>query len=360
MKTLLTSLLTLLLSSVSVLVFAEQESDKCSLQYYFSSAYPVSYTYAEGETLADICVEPLVKNEMFRVLLVRDKRANVVHTTTPSIAIDAAGQIACATCGAIDFAKHETTCEANALGAAWQKIGQQTFITVGNVLGVPYQNYVGTTYGFATTLNATTVSGTGGYFYCYLVALDTRHYDSTKDTFACDGSTSPVAGYAMTQCYYDEGIYNFNLSAQKPLSATNFMVNGKTGVLGSYNQIDFPGRILPWQSCAEIKSLVVDGETLTGDDLADYLTPKVNSMIATAEGLSLTATAPDVQYYTLYTKAKLSDESWVPFEDFVNENENFVDKTIGKRYTRFRIDGKSLSIPQVYGEASRFYMLRGE
>ena len=84
-------------------------------------------------------------------------------------------------------------------------------------------------------------------------------------------------------------------------------------------------------------------------------------MTTSADGLTLTANAPDVQYYTLYTTDNLTNGSWKKFEEFVNNDENFVDKTIGKRYTRFRIDGKSLlSIPVISGETSRFYQLRGE
>jgi hypothetical protein len=125
-----------------------------------------------------------------------------------------------------------------------------------------------------------------------------------------------------------------------------------------------PGWKLPWQPAAEITSLAVtqDGveKVLTGDDLKKYLTPKVTAFAqTTVEGkpfLTLTANAPDVQYYTLYTTKTLSDDSWTKFEEYAKT----LDNVDGKYYTRFRIDGESLSIPVDPDDEARFYQLRSE
>lgn len=399
MKTLLTSFLTLLFSSVSVSLYASDIEPQINIGmnafdawFCFDSGYPVSYAYATGTDPEDVCIEPLVKNEVFRILLVRDKRIDygewstpispavnsaVQATLEPAVAIDAAGQVVCSACGTVDFTKHTTLkngseCAGNVLGAKWADIMvwsteeskdvPSPMITVGSSEGVPGQTpaSLGGYHGFrviATTTAPGYVEGEESAIYAYLVALDTR--DGMGE---CKGETTHVVRYAMTLCHYNE--YTIGCPEDK-FSPRNYYVLGETGFIQGAGQIlDYPGHLWGWQPCAEIKSLAVDGVEKTGEALKKYLTPEIAALgQATEDGktvLTLTATAPDVQYYTLYTKAKLSDASWMPFEKFVNEDENFVDKTIGKRYTRFRIDGKSLSIPVISGETSRFYQLRGE
>ena len=331
---------------------------------------PVCYRYTEdflesGMTPSTVN-EPLAKNEILRVCIVRDKRgANVSYNTPPAVAVDAAGQLVCAECGTVNFAQHDLTCAGNATGAKWLDLNWTVFgttttvtaeyATVGDVLGVP-ENFLANVgaykqYGFqvSTDTDVEKADGKAYKVYMYLGAMDTRTGAGT-----CEGLPKHVKAYAMAICY---GTAEQAYVEASPASPYAWLVNASDGKSLSTPS---PGRELAWQSSAEIKSLVVDGKTYTGQALTDYLTPKVASITTSAEALSLTATAPNVQYYTLYTKAKLSDASWVPFEDFVSNDENSVDKTIGKSYTRFRIDGKSLSIPLVHGEVSRFYMLRGE
>lgn len=350
---------------------------------------PVAYEYAEDPTNN----VPLAKNEVFRALIVRDKRI-VTPTMTPSVAIDAAGQIV-----KVKLLEDEdgNPLDADAepveyaIDAKWMDVRYSyvennaytyaycDYITVGDALGVPNNLSSSSTSGgwkkytfeVYTETDLAEIEGYEDYYYTYLylVALDTR-----MGTGGCEGQPQHVQAYAMSLC---AGKNNGNTAEEKYPAVRDTVVDGfmmtspRAWYVGAEGGIFvwWPGYIgsdsanpvgRPWQSCAEIKSLVVDGVEKTGDDLTDYLTPKVASMTTSADGLTLTATAPDVQYYTLYTTDKLSDASWMPFEEFVNNDENFVDKTIGKRYTRFRIDGKSLSIPVISGETSRFYQLRGE
>ena len=352
MKTLLSKLV-VMAATLCALPLAAQVSP--GGDFYFSVAYPVSYTYnAQGATIADICSEPLVANEVFRILLVRDSRRGLTNTSTPSVTIDAVGQIILGE---------------NALGAAWQSIevgsSLQNYINVrASLPGVPGQimqqgDSVETSlYGFATFFTEE-VAGTGGYLYCYLVALDTR-----TGLGVCTGTPTHVARYAMTLCHYSSGQTNFP-SSTTGSSRRTFVVNGSAGSTSYAQTLSWPGYDLGWQSASAIESLVVTQNgaqvTLTGDELAAYLKPNVNSLTQGIEDgqsvLNLAVTAPDVQYYTLYTKAKLSDAEWTKFEDYVKT----LDNVDGKYYTRFRIDGESpLKIPVLTDETSRFYQLRGE
>ena len=352
MKTLLSKLV-VMAATLCALPLAAQVSP--GGDFYFSVAYPVSYTYDKGaETPLEKCTEPLIANEVFRILLVRDSRPGLTQTSTPSVTIDAAGQIILGE---------------NALGAAWQSLGigssYKTYITVNASLpGVPGQimQYGGSAaaslYGFSAYFTVN-VPGTGGYLYCYLVALDTR-----TGLGVCAGTPTHVARYAMTLCHYSSGQSNIPTGTTGS-SRRNFVVTGTTGSTSSGQTLAWPGYDLGWQSASAIESLAVTQNgtqvTLTGDELAAYLKPSVNSLTQGIEDgqsvLNLAVTAPDVQYYTLYTKAKLSDAEWTKFEDYVKT----LDNVDGKYYTRFRIDGESpLKIPVLTDETSRFYQLRGE
>lgn len=356
MKTLLSFLMTI---SCAALVSAAD-------LYYGSFLFPAGgdtvpvcyqYTAATAATKGEKN-SPLVKNEIFRVCIVRDKRGNeVTETTEPAVTIDAAGQLVLGP---------------NAAGAKWLDIqytpnGETTYvntdwITVGDAAGAPlnkrYSDGDVTYYGFETLTTEDVGKSDGKAYkvYMYLVAMDTRLGEGT-----CEGFPMHVKSYAMALCGGTKTQKYVESSSASPRA---WYV--KTGdELDPYDiTVYAPGWKLPWQPAAEITSLAVTqdgvGKVLTGDVLKKYLTPEVTTFAQTiVEGkpsLTLTANAPDVQYYTLYTKAKLSDASWVKFEDFAKT----LDNVDGKYYTRFRIDGKSLSIPQVHDEASRFYMLRGE
>lgn len=350
MKTLLTKLV-----ACSVVLFAVVLNAQGLVtpggDFFFPIEKPVSYTYnKQGTTDAEKCSEPLVANEIFRILLVRDSRNGLTQTSTPSVSIDAAGQIVLGE---------------NALGAAWQSIevgySHQTYIKVDPLhLGVPGQIMTsdGSQYGFSTFFTDP-VSGTGGYFYCYLVALDTRN-----GLGECAGAPTHVARYAMTLCHYSSSKTDFPMEGIMPPSRRRYEVTGETGNAAGQT-LAWPGYDLGWQPAAAIESLVVTQNgaqvTLTGAELAAHLKPKVNSFTQDVEDgksvLNLAVTAPDVQYYTLYTKATLSDSEWTKFEDYAKT----LDNVNGKYYTRFRIDGESpLKIPVLTGETSRFYQLRGE
>ena len=319
---------------------------------------PVCYNYASynGGATPGAVDEPLVKNEIFRVCLVRDKRGkNVNERSDPAVTIDAAGQLVLGE---------------NAAGAKWAtlrwtpygtlEVKEAPFITVGETLGAPSTKIADdgaiTNYGFSVFTDEDVAKATDGKsynVYMYLVAMDTRTGEGT----CCDDNTPMhVKSYAMALCYGANGQAYINKESSSPRA---WYVNATGGIL-----VFSPGLELAWKPAAEITSLAVtqDGveKVLTGDDLKKYLTPEVTAFAqTTVEGettLTLTANAPDVQYYTLYTKEKLSDASWTKFEEYAKT----LDNVDGKYYTRFRIDGKSLSIPLVHGEASRFYMLRGE
>ena len=318
--------------------------------------YPVCYKYAPSTadwaaTVGEVD-EPLVKDEIFRVCLVRDKRANVSWDTEPAVTIDVAGQLVLG----------ENAIAAKWMTLRWSVVGESApiiaeYITVGDALGVPSNkvSVVGSTvnYGF-DVFTSEDVEGSGGRVYAYLVAMDTRTGEG-----ACEGKPYHVKAYAMALCY----------GAQDRTYLSTNDATGYSWLIGRESPTDIivycPGVEQSWRSASAIESLVVtqDGAqvTLTGDALAAYLKPSVNSLTQGIEGgksvLNLAVTAPDVQYYTLYTKAKLSDTEWTKFEDYLKT----LDNVDGKYYTRFRIDGESpLKIPVLTDETSRFYQLRGE
>ena len=316
------------------------------------TSIPVCYAYAfDGAATYAEEHERLVKNEVFRALVVRDSRAaaEIDHSTTPSVSIDAAGQIVLGE---------------NAIDAMWLKIlhtiDNETvvsdYVVVGDEAGVPdcylYSTSTRNYYGFTVFAPENALQGTG-YDYLYLVAMDTRSGEGI-----CEGKPYHVKSYAMALCKGDAS--TSSISYETPLRSWAVGWNSSTSIV-----VGQPGRYIAWQPVSAIESLVVtqDGAqvTLTGDELAAYLKPSVNSLTQGIEDgepvLNLAVTAPDVQYYTLYTKAKLSDTEWTKFEDYLKT----LDNADGKYYTRFRIDGESpLKIPVLTDETSRFYQLRGE
>lgn len=320
--------------------------------YHFLKDYPVSYTYVEGEGPGEICVEPLAGGEVFRILLVRDTRTGVDHTTEPAVKIDGAGQIVLG----------ET-----ASGAIWADIlvsdeaedEAKGFILSGvnednSGTGIPNALLgVSGSYGFTTQISSTVTipdNGKGGTIYRYLVALDTRKGDGT-----CEGAPTHVARYAMTFC---------PASGDAATAPQKYYILGETITQTGLFVIDWPGRDLGWQPAAAITSLETAEGTLTGDALTAALTSEITDFEqdANTNALTLTPSVPavDVLYYTLYTNdrlAPLTDESWIRFADLSN---NGLDNSQKKAYTRFRIDGESLSIPKIEGEATRFYLIRGE
>ena len=344
MKTLLSFLLTGVAFSVAL-----GQGISPGGEFYFSPTNPISYVYDKtGTTPAEVCTQPLAQHEVIRVLTVRDRRDDVTQTTEPAVTLDAAGQIVLGE---------------NALGAVWQTIqvtDSATYTTISEEgIGVPGGVSAGW-YLFSMHMTET-VPGEDGYVYCYLVALDTR-----KGTGECEGLPNHVARYAMTLCHYDSAK---NYFPELP-TRRKFLLNGTTGTASGYQTLNYPGYDLGWQSAAAITSLKItqEGEevVLTGEALAAYLKPSLSGFTQTVDETgqpccTLTATAPDVHYYTLYTKASLNDAEWTSFAHFIAANEKILDKTLGKQYTRFRIDGKSpLTIPVIEGENTRFYLLRGE
>ena len=360
MKTLLTKLV-----ACSVVLFAVVLNAEATNGGFEFGGYKGDITFRTGGTSVPVCYayafdgaatyaeehERLVKNEVFRALVVRDSRAaaEIDHSTMPSVSIDAAGQIVLG----------ET-----AVDAMWlkilHKVGKETvvsdYVVVGDEAGVPdcylYSTSTRDYYGFKVFAPENSLQGVG-YDYLYLVVMDTRTGDGV-----CEGKPYHVKSYAMALCKGESTESSISFGAS--LRAWTVGYNSTSVTVGQ------PGRHIAWQPAAAIKSLVVtkdDGTqvTLTGDDLADHLKPKVNSFTQDVEDeklvLNLAVTPPDVQYYTLYTKAKLSDAEWTKFEDYAKT----LDNVNGKYYTRFRIDGESpLEIPVVTGETSRFYLLRGE
>lgn len=354
MKTLLSKLVVSLATLLPMVIFAQVAPYTST--YYFTADLPVSYVYDKGAaTSAAMVPSPLVENEIFRVLLVRDKRSNVTATTQPAVTIDAAGQIVLGE---------------NALGATWCLLSLNNkpvdYIAVGgSVKGVPNQLVGGSAigaddawYGFASYIkNTADLTGSEGSVYRYLVVLDTR-----MGTGICEGAATHVARYAMALC---PGATENCVDPFEIPQDYDVYIPEAEDYDDFYTYVNWPGYDLGWQSASAIESLAVTQNgtqvTLTGDDLAAYLKPSVNSLTQGIEDgqsvLNLAVTAPDVQYYTLYTKAKLSDAEWTKFEDYVKT----LDNVDGKYYTRFRIDGESpLKIPVLTDETSRFYQLRGE
>ena len=322
-----------------------------------SGYFPISYQYDFADATA---CEPLVKNEIYRMCLVRDKRSVdfdfvMTETTTPAVSIDAAGQLVLG-----EYAE-----SAKWMTLRWTEVKKgiaqavvADYITAGEIAGVPHKllytdDYGIPRYGFEAYTEEDLPAGEGSV-YVYLVVMDTR-----QGTGDCAGLPYHVKAYGMALCKYK------NDTPEMPFDTFRTWLVG--GISPDAVTVYWPGSVYAaaWQPAAAIESLVVTQNgaqvTLTGDALAAYLKPSVNSLTQGVEDgqsvLNLAVTAPDVQYYTLYTKAKLSDAEWTKFEDYVKT----LDNVDGKYYTRFRIDGESpLKIPVLTDETSRFYQLRGE
>lgn len=326
---------------------------------------PVCYKYAiAGAATSGDVNEPLVENEIFRVCIVRDKRGAAVNEqTVPAVTIDAAGQLVLG----------ENAISAKWMTLRWVPFGEATPISaayacVGDVAGAPscklWVNEAITAYGFDVFTTEDLPQADDGTIsasavYMYLVAMDTR-----KGTGECEGLPMHVKAYAMALC---RGKKDSTAAEASPFTPRAWEVGAttNTGIT-----VCWPGTHLSWQPAAAITSLKItqEGEevVLTGEALAAYLKPSVSGFARTVDETgqpccTLTAAAPDVHYYTLYTKASLNDAEWTSFADFIAANEKILDKTLGKQYTRFRIDGESpLTIPVIEGENTRFYLLRGE
>lgn len=357
MKTLFALICALVCGYTSSLIAAEGYYGQ--VEFPVASGFlPISYQY----NIADVTAcEPLVKNEIYRMCLVRDKRSAdfdfvMTDTTPPAVSIDAAGQLVLGEYA--ESAKWMTLRWTEVKDGVAQAVVAD-YITAGEIAGVPhkllYTDKYGTPYyGFDAYTEEDLPAGEGSV-YVYLVVMDTR-----QGTGDCAGLPYHVKAYGMALCKATE---------DTPEMSFNFPF--RTWLVGGVSStaitVYWPGSVYAaaWQPAAAIESLVVTQNgaqvTLTGDELAAYLKPNVNSFEQGVEDgkpvLNLAVTAPDVQYYTLYTKAKLSDSEWTKFEDYAKT----LDNVDGKYYTRFRIDGESpLKIPVLTGETSRFYQLRGE
>ncbi|MBQ9694314.1 MAG: hypothetical protein IJV69_06120, partial [Kiritimatiellae bacterium] len=170
-----------LLTSVIVLTqvaFAQSEGYVGRFEFPVgTSFFPVSYVY----DLTDVnACEALVQKEIFRVCIVRDKRAadatfEMTYQTPPAVSIDAAGQLVLG----------ENAASAKWLTLNWTEIKDGVaipitadYITVGDQAGVPkqflYTNASGQSYyGFDVSTTEDLPAGTGKV-YVYLVAMDTR------------------------------------------------------------------------------------------------------------------------------------------------------------------------------------------
>jgi hypothetical protein len=202
MKTLLSFLMTI--SCAALASAAEYYKGiftfKLGTDDYGNPYTPVCYEYGypESPTPGEVDV-PLAKNEVIRAFIVRDKRI-VTPTTTPSITVDAAGQLV--------KVKDENG-EENAIDAKWLQMRYKSasdaaytyadYITVGDALGVPNNLKVvskkWTSYDFEVYTTAD-VGGDSNYnVYLYLVAFDTR-----TGVGECEGSATHVRAYAMSPC----------------------------------------------------------------------------------------------------------------------------------------------------------------
>lgn len=328
--------------------------------YIAGSGYPFNRPYY-GDLEGMPGEEPFVASEVLRLCIVRRSSTDtVIKTTYPGVKIDAAGQLV------LD----------GALAAAWLPIivdqEEKQFIVIDND-GMPdhssdgYWDYFevdATEFSFGENVES-------GNDYLYLVALDTR-----TGLGVCKGAPTHVARYAMAFCPGEEGSdTDFDMSA----SPYVWYINGWYNIEEYeyyWADVDWPGVDIAWKNAAAITSLTITQKnedtqeeeevTLTGEALADYLTPTIEEFSQANDkiALNLTDGASDVMYYTLYTKEKLSEE-WRPFAEVYAEkcenNEKTVDKSNGKQYTRFCIDGNSpLEIPLIDGDISRFYMLGGD
>ena len=213
------------------------------------------------------------------------------------------------------------------------------------------------------------------YFYFFVIIEDTRN-----------GAGAPVAdtnervaygvALVMADMYEPDRLEeNGNPARQTGLGGvvtidwTKFeytarVVKGGTGLFGDTYQHSFLSPIM-MKELALPETLVVGGETYSGEDVEKVLSPALGAWTLTEAGWTLTlatteagdvesqipgVAVPDYLRYTVMTKANLS-EDWVPLD-------KALDNASGNVYTRCRlVDLGSLVLPTVNGDTSRFYKI---
>lgn len=367
-----------LLALVPLAASAAWEYD-CIFNFKTTDLIRYSYTAAADGTIIG---EPLVQNEIIRVVLVRD----ATSTTSDEIPfkIDIAGQLVPAEgvdASQMAWMQLNWLCPDPEKAIVDETTGEVTkiwvdftddMLPVGETQGMPCgdggsddDDEYTFNVGYPETFPALTGSGD---FYAYLVALDTRDHGK------CIGAPVRVARYAVTKV--PKKITTKPVIGAAHKFSFKASDSGTASVPGLALTETEDGTIVTdtWVAAAPITSLTVeiDGtqQTLTRAELEDYLSPEIASatFVELAAGASLTSTteavktlqiqasSTDLVCYTLYTATSLTGE-WTTFDALRAEKD--VDTVVKKEYTRFRIDGesKTITIP-VYDDATRFYQLR--
>lgn len=318
----------------------------------------------------------LVPGEDFRLLLVVSDKAlpgavaddGTLSDIPPKIpvAIDAAGNWVALDTN--DGAKLTCTW----LDCVWKTENSHAdYVLVGDVHGVPNVakegtevtgsvGLGGTLYNFSTEAYNlvgkidTTDLMSANNAYVFLVVLDTRVPNDEGTAWACVGAPTRVSRY---------GIAYIGRLSTAPSIECNYVLS-RSGEKTLY------GNPSPVRPAFGVTSLTVDGVTLTGNDLDDYLKP----MLATE------STNPDVQplpdgilgmivypynesgllSYALQTKANLSDPEWQDVAEWIDSLSEDERPSSGvlQGFDRIPADGKTpLVLPRLESETQRFYRL---
>lgn len=338
---------------------------RAATRYYqanltFSENAPVCYDTSDANS-------KLVLGESFRAFVVQDTRATDARDTDPC-KIDAAGQIVPAEGLTLDNFKWYTIEVPTYDGSSFQV---QTWAKVTHEEGVPARKSISTSVYHSLFLfieDEAFSTVTGAQTYCYVVAFDTRDEDGacTEDPNLASAPVRPRR-YALRKC--------IAVSVPSSSGLPGLPGGGAKYVALGYEDtsvdavVEIPNE---WQDVVAIQSWTkADGTPLTVEELEAFLKPEMTAFASATDAaggetftLAATSEAEDITYYTLYTKAALSDASWTPFNAVMADKEGEMrekglDNYLQKDYTRCRLNGEGpLAIPLIPGDTGRFYLLR--
>ena len=324
----------------------------------FSENAPVCYDASDANS-------KLVLGESFRGVVVQDTRATDARDTDPC-KIDAAGQIVPAEGLTLDNFKWYTIEVPTYDGSSSQA---QTWAKVTHEEGVPARKSISTSVYHSLSLfieDEAFSTVTGAQTYCYVVAFDTRDEDGvcTADPNLASAPVRPRR-YALRKCIAVSVTSTSGLPGP-PGGGAKYVALGYSDSRVDA-EVDIPNE---WQDVVAIQSWTqADDTVLTGKALEAFLKPGMTAFASATDTagcatFTLNASSEDITYYTLYTKAALSDATWLPFNAVMADKENEMrekglDNYLQKDYTRCRLNGEGpLTIPLIPGDTGRFYLLR--
>ncbi len=347
------------------------------VKYCLGYKYPV--TYSDKTT-------PLAVGEYFRVVM-----CLVSASTRVSEVSDIPFEIT--STGELRVKDGEPVIE-----ACWAKLGnggtEDFFVVADEPLDADGKPYLGipekygsessdtVRYFSAQPAFATETEGTERVYF-YLVAFDTREIVATTagtqilDIVNPTFDTLPTRVYAYTVIKTQTGYTSLrsNMQVSVYASVSGYTMAGKSSTTSDEKDLTYYCST----KTAIPTSLTIDGATVTDQATIDaYLTPTVSGFVADKDGnYTLTAsTTEDLIPYKLQTRESLSSGDWVDVDAWLAPyrsattvaqaaSEGETQKVLAfdplPCYNRLRIgQGRSIPLPRVTGETTRFYRLKAE